>query len=319
MEETVATGRRQNDILWKGMIEEVFDDLLRFVFPEAESIFDLDQGFEHLDKELTMVNPAPESKADTRIVDKLIKVFLKNGSEEWVLCHIEVQAANDKEFAKRMYRYHARIYDRYEQQLTAIAIFSGKDGNKLPKKYYREFQGTEITYKYNTLCLLDLDDRELASSSNPFALVLLAAKMALKKWKDLDEVLLQKKESIANLLIKKGFSENKTNAILLFLKRYVPFEKPETYHNFDLEIDRLTGKTNTMGIIEQVKQMKLDEARSEAREKGREEGREEGREDAIKDFTRSLLDSTAMSIKEIANLVGVSEAFVNNLKAGIAQ
>ena len=26
--------RRQNDILWKGMLEEVFGDLLRFVFPE---------------------------------------------------------------------------------------------------------------------------------------------------------------------------------------------------------------------------------------------------------------------------------------------
>ncbi|HTI92251.1 MAG TPA: hypothetical protein VL727_16770 [Puia sp.] len=28
--------RRKNDQLWKSLLEDVFDDLLRFVFPEAE-------------------------------------------------------------------------------------------------------------------------------------------------------------------------------------------------------------------------------------------------------------------------------------------
>jgi hypothetical protein len=38
--------RRKNDILWKGIIEEVFDDLLRFIFPEADKVFDIGRGFE---------------------------------------------------------------------------------------------------------------------------------------------------------------------------------------------------------------------------------------------------------------------------------
>ena len=45
--------RRQNDILWKGMLEGVFDDLLRFVFPKADRIFDLEHGFDFLDKGAT--------------------------------------------------------------------------------------------------------------------------------------------------------------------------------------------------------------------------------------------------------------------------
>jgi len=36
--------RRKNDQLWKGMIEEVFDDLLRFIFPVADQVFDMQRG-----------------------------------------------------------------------------------------------------------------------------------------------------------------------------------------------------------------------------------------------------------------------------------
>ena len=49
--------RRNNDILWKVMLEEVFDDLLTFLFPKANQVFDLERGFEFLDKELVEMYP----------------------------------------------------------------------------------------------------------------------------------------------------------------------------------------------------------------------------------------------------------------------
>lgn len=72
------------------MLEEVFDDLLRFVFPGADQIFDMSRGFEFLEKELGEMYPEPEKQTDTKFVDKLVKVFQKNGIEQWVLCHVEV-------------------------------------------------------------------------------------------------------------------------------------------------------------------------------------------------------------------------------------
>jgi hypothetical protein len=33
-------------------VEEVFEDLLRFVFPDADKVYDMERGFEFLDKEL---------------------------------------------------------------------------------------------------------------------------------------------------------------------------------------------------------------------------------------------------------------------------
>lgn len=131
------------------------EDLLRFVIPDADRIFDIRRGFEFLEKELGEMYPEPDKKSDTKFVDKLVKVFTKTGSEEWVLCHVEVQGTNDPAFAKRMFKYYARIFDRFDRPLTAIAIFTGKDGKKLPDIYIQKYAGTELTYKYNTLCILD--------------------------------------------------------------------------------------------------------------------------------------------------------------------
>jgi len=288
------------------MLEEVFDDLLRFVFPGADRIFDLGRGFDFLDKELGAMNPKPGHKSDTRFVDKLVKVFQRDGTEEWVLCHVEVQGTDDKDFAKRMFKYYARIFDRFDKPLTAIAIFTGKDGKKLPRMYVRKYEGAELTYKYNTLCILDYEDRSLAASRNPFALVMLAAKKALLNGRNLDEVLLKEKLSIAKLLVKRGYGEAKTNGILSFLHNYVRFEKPETSRIFEEEIDRLTGKTNTMGIIEQVRQMKLDEARAEARKEGRMEEKVE--------VVKRLL-AKGYSVRETTVIARAKVGLVNKVKA----
>jgi len=90
---------------------------------------------------------------------------------------------------------------------------------------------------------------------------------------------------------------------------YVLFEKLETNRIFETEIDHLTGKTNTMGILEQVKQMKLEAAK--------EEGREQGREERSRLFVENLLSSTGFSAKKIADLAGVSVPFVNKVKASL--
>jgi len=298
--------RRKNDILWKGMLEEVFDDLLRFVFPDADRIFDMSRGFEFLEKELGEMYPEPEKQPDTKFVDKLVKVFQKDGIEQWILCHVEVQGKNDKEFAKRMFKYYARIFDRFDRPMTAIAIFTGRDGKKLPEIYVHKYMGTELTYKYNTLCILDYDDRHLVASRNPFALVMLAAKKALLKGKNLDEVLLEEKLAIAKLLIKRGYSAEKTTAILSFLHNYVRFAKPGTNRIFEHEIDRLTDKTNIMGIIEQVKQMRIAEAK--------EEGRKEARAKMATAVVRNLIAETNFSDRKIADIAGVSEAFVKRIR-----
>ena len=38
--------QRKGDILWKVIMEEVFPDLLRFIFRDADEVYNMERGFE---------------------------------------------------------------------------------------------------------------------------------------------------------------------------------------------------------------------------------------------------------------------------------
>jgi len=173
--------RRKYDELWKGLMEEVFEDFLHFVFPRADELFDLQRGFDFIDKELIEKNPEPGEGSNTRFVDKLVKVFLKDGNEHCFLVHVEIQGQRDKLFAERMFRYYYRIFDWHRRPVTAVAIFTGQDGKTMPDRYHHEFMGTELRYKYNSLYVTEHTDEEVSHGSNFFSLAFLAAKKALLK------------------------------------------------------------------------------------------------------------------------------------------
>lgn len=283
--------RRKNDILWKGILEEVFDDLLRFIFPEADQHVDMKRGFDFLDKELSEMYPEPDKASETKFVDKLIKVHRLDGGEEWFLAHIEVQGYPDKTFAERMFRY-----------------FTGQKGKDMPNCHTYSFLGTSLVYKYNTCCITDYIDEELMSSNNPFAFVVLAAKTALLMEKIPEAELMKRKLLIARLLYKKGiFSKKKIADVLTFLNNYIVFEDPEINSNFKQQFDQITGKTNTMGIMEQVAEMRAEEARELTRTEERE------------NFVKNLLTNTDHSPEKIASLAEVSLSVVERIKVRLHQ
>jgi hypothetical protein len=221
------------DILWKGVLVWVLDDLLRFVFPHADEIFDFEKKCIFLDKELAALEPKPRKKSGVRFVDNLVKVFRKDGGDEWVLVHVEVQdftkAKERPNFPERMFRYFYRSFDRHQRPVVAIAILCGPDGKLFGSSYRYEFMNTRLQYDYNTLSILDYPDKDLAESRNPFAWVVLTAKKALLTGKDLDKKLLDGKLFIFRKLYENGiFEKAKLRAILKFLDSYILFENRET-------------------------------------------------------------------------------------------
>lgn len=299
--------QHNKDTLWKGLLEWVFDDLLRFVFPNADKEFDMQRGFGFLDKELAEMYPEPEKQTDVRVVDKLVKVFRKDGREEWVLVHVEAQGETKNEdrplFSERMFRYFYRCFDRYRKPVTAIAIFTGPDARWMPRSYKYAYLNTRLQYEYNTICILDYSDKELGESNNPFAWVILAAKKALLQGKDLDGKLLKGKLFIFRKLYEGGiFEKQKLRAILTFLHNYVRFENPRANRIFKKEIDNITGKKNTMDIFEQVAEWK------------RLDGVEEGMKKAEEKSVRSLLTKTKFSVEKIASVLDVPVARVEKIQ-----
>jgi hypothetical protein len=292
------------DMLWKGMIEEVMADLLLFVDPEIGKQLDLNRGFEFLDKELAALYPQPEKPSSTRVVDKLVKVFMRDGQERFVLLHIEVQGSHDAQFTRRMFEYYIRLFNKHGQPVAAIALLTGKDGKRMPAVYEDRCLWMYARYEFKTLCITDFSDEVLKANDNPFAAVLLVAKEALLRVKgeemQRDLVLLEEKTRIARLLKEKMvvFGKQKTEAILAFLNNYVVFKNSNINLIFMQRTDDIFQKENTMGIIEQLAEIKRHEAV------------EEGKAESV----RLFLANTEFSPDKIAELVKVPVALVKKIK-----
>ena len=104
-----------------------------------------------------------------------------DGDDAWVLVHIEVQGQPVRDFARRMFVYYYRIFDRYERPIMSVAILGDEQPNWRPGHFEQELWGCRVELRYPMVKLLDWQERdaELAASANPFAVVVRAYLAAL--------------------------------------------------------------------------------------------------------------------------------------------
>ena len=114
--------RSDFDNPWKEAISLYFRPFMKFFFPRIEEEIDWERGYEFLDQEFQQV--VREAETGKAYTDKLVKVWRVNGTEIWVLVHIEVQSQAQEEFPERMYIYNYRIYDRYRKPVVSLAILA---------------------------------------------------------------------------------------------------------------------------------------------------------------------------------------------------
>lgn len=160
---------------WKEALDAYLPDILAFFFPEAYAGIDWSREYQPLDKELQQV--APDGGND-QAVDKLVQVHRRDGIESWVLVHIEVQSQPDATFAERMFRYHARLYDRFQRQVASLAILGDDRAGWRPTSFGYTLWGCDLRIAFPTVKLLDYDLAILGASANPCATVVLAHRLA---------------------------------------------------------------------------------------------------------------------------------------------
>ncbi len=237
---------KQPDTLWKEIIKDLFEDFITFFIEDLAKEIDFSKGVEFLDKELSKLSSKGETK--NRDADTLVKVFLKNGEEKWVLVHIEVQGYKEEDFSKRMFTYYYRILDRYGKETTAIAILTDENKDFKPNKYEKEFYGTELNYKYNSFKILGKSEKELKENKNPFAMIILAGLYVIKSKKITDE----KKKflfkmTLAKLLRDKKYSAEKRRSIFIFIESIIKLPS-KLELQFEKETDNLFDEEETMPL-----------------------------------------------------------------------
>jgi hypothetical protein len=285
---------KRDDMLWKTILEDTFDDFLRFFIPQSDDLFDLSKGVEYLDKELDQLFPPEGDEYKPRYVDKLVKVYTREGADEWILVHIEVQGYYDNQFAKHMFQYYSRIWDKYDRSIVAFAIFTDADRGFHPTVFERSFLGTSLCYRFNTYKIIDQPEAPLEESLNPFAMVVLTVKAALKGSRMGEVELFNLKLDLARRFLSRKMDKAKIRKIMSFLRYYIHFETQEMIDNFDREMAVITQNRNSMGIEEFL----IDRAKREGIREGIKEGREQIKDELIK----TQLRKKQLSTEQIAEI-----------------
>ena len=255
------------DSIWKEMLELLFKEFLHFFFPDIHHDIDFAKGYLFLDKEFQKISQ--DSKSGRKIVDKLVKVFLKSGQEKWLLIHIEIQGQKTKDFAQRMYTYNYRIFDKFQRNIVSLALLTDTNPNYRPNVFKFEQWNFSLNFKFPLAKIIDYIDYDFEKEyrKNPFSILMQAYLKTMETQGDNFKRYQWKKKFVATLY-QLGFAHKTLYNLFRFIEWMM--ELP----------DELENK-----LYQEVNEMKGEQAMSFIifpEKKWREEGVKEGLKQGIK-------------------------------------
>ena len=219
------------DGLWKDFTREFWQDILEDFMPDLYRAADLTRPAEQLDKELhdvIAILESGEAKTPKRYVDNLLKIYLKDGREDWVLLHIEIQGRGGESISVRMFRYHCLLFIHHKRHPAAMAILTAKRPKKEgePGKYSAELFGTKIEYKYNVVKVYEMSDEELLTRNSLPSLFIYALKKGTQYRRSNPEKFAYMKE-LMRLVAKKGLDIRRRRVFMIFVERAIHLSTEE--------------------------------------------------------------------------------------------
>ncbi|TAE71715.1 MAG: hypothetical protein EAZ85_10245, partial [Bacteroidetes bacterium] len=301
------------DLLWKGIIENLFEDFLYYFFPDwAKKEVDFSKPFEFLDKELDKIYTT--TKENVKNADKLVKVFLKNGTEKYILLHIEVQGYKDDEFSKRMFTTFYRLFDMFKANIMAFALYTDEIIDYKPSAFVYSYEDTILSYQFKTFKVFDYSLAELDIENNIFSLVMLAVRNAIEKNSKKDLAQLKWKVDLIKKMLKYGYDNEKIRCVLYFIRSYINVKSQKINQQLDSEIETIVKNRKNMGIEEIIKKEAFRQGevygKAEGREEGREEGKAEGREEGREEGKAE--EKAIAAAREKQRLKSIAEAMLED-------
>ncbi len=273
------------DTPWKDALESYFQEFMTFFFPEAAAAIDWTAGYEFLDKELQAI--LRDGEIGKRYADKLVRVRLQNGTESWILVHIEIQGQQEAEFAKRMFVYNYRIFDKYDQPVASLALLTDASPVWRPHEYSYSAFGSSMHLTFPSVKMLDFADAwsDLEASNNPFAIIVMAHLKALDKGLS-PEDRMKWKFQIASALYRKDFSKQDIVRILILIDWLITLP-PGLQERFRTNID----------ILEKKNMPYLSSFERNALLKGLEQGLQQGIQQGIQQEMQQSIDKVLQLLR----------------------
>jgi len=154
----------------------------------------------------------------TRLADKLVQVWRRNGETQLVLIHTEIQGQRDDEFVQRMYVYNYRLFDRYNRPVVSLAVLGDASPTWRPQRYQQALWGCRVEMVFPVVKLRDYQTRweELEASDNPFATVVMAH-LQMRGTRRHPENRLQWKIRLVRRLYERGYARQDVLELFRFI------------------------------------------------------------------------------------------------------
>ncbi|MDQ1329001.1 MAG: hypothetical protein QG641_2287 [Candidatus Poribacteria bacterium] len=275
------TKKRANlDTPWKDVLNSYFPEFIAFFFSTIYNDIDWTKKHEFLDKELQQI--ARDSELGRRLVDKLVKVWRKDGKEAWVLIHVEVQGQRDASFAKRMFVYHCRIFEHYNKPVVSLGILTDKNPYWKPVHYEHRLWGCNVDFEFPVVKLLDYKEQWqiLEESLNPFATVVMAHLKSIET-RDNPEERKTWKFALIKRLYERGYQQKDIIELFRFIDWIMQLPK-ELEDSFWREFHKFEEERK-MPYITSVERIGMEKGIKQGIEKGIEKGKKQGKEQGLRE------------------------------------
>ncbi|RUT00797.1 hypothetical protein DSM106972_072060 [Dulcicalothrix desertica PCC 7102] len=213
------------DSPWKEALDVYFESFMELCFPHIHRDIDWQRGYESWDTELREI--IRDAEIGNRVADKLVKVWLHDGEEVFVLIHVEIQTQYQKEFPRRMHVSNNRISDKYGREVISLAVLGDDDKNWRPTRFAYTRWGFISGTKYLMVKLLDFQPRwsELELSLNPFAVVIMAHLSTLETLGKPNQRF-QSKLTLVRGLYERGYTKNEILELFRLIQWMMVLPKP---------------------------------------------------------------------------------------------
>jgi hypothetical protein len=296
------------DESWKKIIEFFFPQFLRFFVPELYLDIDFSKGVYFLDKEMEQLSKG--SRKGAKYVDKLVKICLKDGGEQWILIHIEIQGYSDRDFSQRMFRYFYRIFDKYNEKIVSIALMTSSGKDETSGRFEFESYDSGVVFRYRSYRLMDYDSDELKESDNPIALVVWASQekeLAKRKGEKFNAKL-----RLIKAMYGKGYTKDEVIALFEFIDWILELSVEEEYLIRE-EIKKIEGVKN-MPYVNSVKRWGIKVGLERGLQRGLKQGLQQATRD-IRDIVIEVLDERFGEVpSDLVNAINKIEE-INKLKS----
>ena len=282
------------DNLFKTLLYRYFWEALKIFLPALYEAADRSEAPEFLDKEMQKVTFDLGEGANR--TDLLVRIKLKNGVNELILVHCEIQGEGGGDLSVRMYRYKQMIYLRYGEEPVGIAVLTAPRPQGEKASYSWEKFGARVAYEYLNVRVIELNDTVLLAKDSRIGLVLYAAKCVWQSGDD-EGKKFQYLRKVTSLWAERGWDRDDKRLILLAIDYLMHLKDEEN-------VKQYVEHVKSLNMNEEDKEMYVSMFERVYKEEGRTEERAEIARNMLNDSlaVEKIVQYTNLPREEIETL-----------------